>query len=124
MAQTPHTSPPLATQGRKPSVNTTKLSGDRHVWKQRASLRERAAAPKTGGVKLPRSEPEMLRDKSESVASKVCELLLDWEDSSIPHATAETAVNVDDPSSQEDKEELEGKVYALKNALDIKDTEN
>ena len=64
-AQTPHTSPPLATQGRKPSVNTTMLSDDRHVWKQRATRREMAAAPKTGGVKLPRSEPEMLRNNSE-----------------------------------------------------------
>ena len=63
-AQTPHTSPPLATQGRKPSVNTTMLSDDRHVWKQRATRREMAAAPKTGGVKLPRSEPVMLRDNS------------------------------------------------------------
>ena len=35
-AQSPHPTPPLASLVRKPSVNTTEVSDDRPVWKQRA----------------------------------------------------------------------------------------
>jgi len=51
-AQSPHTTPPLASLDRKPSVNITKLCDDRHVWKQRALPGTKPC--ETAGVITPR----------------------------------------------------------------------